>query len=227
MLPSLLVGLPSDTPVATVVGTNKTAQVVGNISAGVSYLRRRRPDWPVLVAAATSAAAGAVVGARLLTYMSRQVYTPILLVVLAVIGIYTWRRPQLGIDPDPARSGRHRVLIPVIGFALGVYDGAIGPGVGTFWVLLYVALGGYSFLRASGMAKLCNSATNVVTIATLAIHGHVWWQVAWPLVVANVVGGLIGAHTAQRRGNGFVRTMFLVIVVVLAIRLLVQLVTGH
>ena len=45
MLPSLLVGLPTETPVATIVGTNKTAQVVGNLTAGVGYLRKQRPDW--------------------------------------------------------------------------------------------------------------------------------------------------------------------------------------
>ena len=38
MLPSLLVGLPAETPIATIAGTNKTAQVVGNLTAGVGYL---------------------------------------------------------------------------------------------------------------------------------------------------------------------------------------------
>ena len=100
------------------------------------------------------------------------------------------------------------------------------PGVGTFWVLTYVAVGGYSFLKASGMAKICNTVTNLVTITTLAIHGHVWWHVAWPLVIANVVGGFIGARTAMKHGNGFVRTMFLIITSVLAVRMLVQLIWG-
>ena len=37
MLPSLLVSLPREVPVASVVGTNKTAQVVGNITACLLY----------------------------------------------------------------------------------------------------------------------------------------------------------------------------------------------
>ena len=96
MLPSLLVGLPTETPVATIVGTNKVAQVVGNLTAGVGYLRKQRPDWRMFLWTAVLAGLGAVLGARIVTYMSRAVYTPILLVVLVIIGIYTWRRPSLG-----------------------------------------------------------------------------------------------------------------------------------
>ena len=75
MLPSLLVGLPAETPIATIAGTNKTAQVVGNLTAGVGYLRRQRPDWRMFLWAAGLAGLGAVVGARIVTYMSRAVYT--------------------------------------------------------------------------------------------------------------------------------------------------------
>lgn len=116
MLPSLLVGLPSETSVATIVGTNKTAQVVGNLTAGVGYLRKQRPDWRMFLWAAGLAGLGAVVGARIVTYMSRAVYTPILLVVLVIIGIYTWRRPSLGGRPQWRRwqtsrlSSDHRAV---------------------------------------------------------------------------------------------------------------------
>ena len=175
--------------------------------------------------AAGLAGLGAVVGARIVTYMSRAVYTPILLVVLVTIGIYTWRRPSLGTGHN-GEAGKHPILVPIIGLFLGCYDGAIGPGAGTFWVLTYVAVGGYSFLKASGMAKICNTVTNLVTIITLAIHGHVWWHVAWPLIIANVVGGLVGARMAMKHGNSFVRTVFLIVTSVLAVRMLVQLIWG-
>ena len=85
MLPSLLVGLPTETPVATIVGTNKVAQVVGNLTAGVGYLRKQRPDWRMFLWTAVLAGLGAVLGARIVTYMSRAVYTPILLVVLVIM----------------------------------------------------------------------------------------------------------------------------------------------
>lgn len=118
MLPSLLVGLPTETPVATIVGTNKVAQVVGNLTAGVGYLRKQRPDWRMFLWTAVLAGLGAVLGARIVTYMSRAVYTPILLVVLVIIGIYTWRRPSLGAGHN-GEGGKHPILVPIIGLFLG------------------------------------------------------------------------------------------------------------
>lgn len=226
MLPSLLVSLPREVPVASVVGTNKTAQVVGNITAGASYLRRQRPTWRIFLWAAFTALLGALAGVRVLRLMSRDVYTPILLVVLVVIGVFTWRRPTMGVKVNEADQGGHSLLMAIIGFFLGFYDAAIGPGVGTFWVLAFVAVGGYSFLRASGMAKMCNSVTNLVTIVTLALHGAVLWHVVWPLVIANVTGGLVGARTAQKHGDSFVRKAFLVVIAVLGVKLLVEMIWG-
>ena len=44
----------------------------------------------------------------------------------------------------------------LIGFVIGVYDGALGPGTGSFFVLTPVGLMGYSFLEASAKAKIAN-----------------------------------------------------------------------
>ena len=114
MLPSLLVSLPREVPVASVVGTNKTAQVVGNITAGASYLRRQRPDWRIFLWAAFTALLGALAGVRVLRLMSRDVYTPILLVVLVVIGVFTWRRPTMGVKVNEADQGGHPLLMAII-----------------------------------------------------------------------------------------------------------------
>ena len=87
-------------------------------------------------------------------------------------------------------------------------------------------MGGYSFLRASGMAKMCNSVTNLVTIVTLALHGAVLWHVVWPLVIANVTGGLVGARTAPKHGASFVRQACVVVIAVRRGRWFVEMIWG-
>ena len=46
---------------------------------------------------------------------------------------------------------------------------------------------GYDFLHASASAKLLNTATNAAALLLLGLKGHVWWQVAALLAVANVM----------------------------------------
>ncbi len=47
------------------------------------------------------------------------------------------------------------------GCVVGVYDGALGPGTGSFLVFALVGLMGYAFLEASAKAKIANFATNL------------------------------------------------------------------
>ena len=50
------------------------------------------------------------------------------------------------------------------GLAVGFYDGALGPGTGSFFVVILVGLLGYSFLEGSANARLANWATNVAAL---------------------------------------------------------------
>ena len=70
-------------------------------------------------------------------------------------------------------------------------------------------------------AKIVNLGTNVAAIIVFGLGGYIWWQVALVMAVFNVVGAVIGARMALRRGSGFVRVVFLVIVAVLIVRLIV------
>ena len=84
------------------------------------------------------------------------------------------------------------------GLTIGFYDGAIGPGTGSFLVFALVGLLGYNFLEASAKAKLANWATNLAALVVFVPQGAVIWQLALPMAAANIVGGYLGA----RRGDG-------------------------
>ena len=62
LLPALMVTAPG-LPVATVLGTNKLAAIMGTSSAAVTYSRHTRPDGRVTLPAALLAVAGAGAGA--------------------------------------------------------------------------------------------------------------------------------------------------------------------
>jgi uncharacterized membrane protein YfcA len=95
---------------------------------------------------------------------------------------------------------------------VGFYDGAFGPGTGSFLVFLFVRVLGFDFLRASASAKLINTATNAAALILFGATGHVWWALAATMAVANVVGSLIGTTVALRHGAPFVRKMFIAVV---------------
>lgn len=218
-LPALLLGLPAAPP-AAVLGTNKVSSVCGTLTSAATYAVSVRPDPRTVLPLVVTAAAGSAGGAQLARYLPKEWFTPVVLVALVAVGLYTLRRPQLGLTSARRHAGSgHYVRTGLIGLGIGAYDGFLGPGTGSFFVITLVGVLGYGFLEASAKAKLANLATNLAAIAVFAAHGTVLWGLGLGMGAANLLGSLLGARTAIRHGNGFVRRVFLLVVGALAVKL--------
>ena len=110
------------------------------------------------------------------------------------------------------------VIVTLIGFLIGFYDGIFGPGTGTFLVFFLVSVIGYAFLKASGTAKLVNIATNAGAILSFQLTGNIWWQLGLLLAIANVTGAIIGSRMAIKGGSALVRKVFLAVIFLLIAR---------
>jgi uncharacterized membrane protein YfcA len=142
------------------------------------------------------------------------------LVVLVLVGGYVLLSPQVGTISVLRFSGhRHTAAAMLTGLAIGFYDGAIGPGTGSFFVFTLVGLLGYSFLEASAKAKMANWATNLGALLVFLPQGAIMWKVGLLVGVANLLGGYLGARTAVARGSRFVRIFFIVVVSAFIVRL--------
>jgi uncharacterized protein len=219
-LPALLIALPPTTSPATILGTNKISSVWGTATSSIAYAVKIKPDWRTVLPLVLGSAAGSALGAQAAKLLPREYFTPIVLVALVVVGVYTWRRPKLGLTSARKHDGRaHYGRTALIGLTVGAYDGFLGPGTGSFFVILLVGVLGYGFLEASAKAKIANLTTNVVAIIVFGLSGSVLWALGLTMGLANLVGGLIGARTAIRRGNAFIRRVFLVVLAALIIKL--------
>lgn len=219
-LPALLIGLPESTPVPTIAGTNKVASSMGTAVASATYLRSVRIDWWGLLPLVAGSALGSALGAQLTHLVDRRAFTPLVLGAIVVVGWYTWRRPALGLHADPRHPGRRgHVRLAGIGLLVGLWDGFIGPGTGTFFLILLVAVLGFDFLRATTLAKVANLTTNLAAIVVFGISGNILWGLALVMGLANLLGGLLGSRTALRNGNAFVRRVFLAVICGLALKL--------
>jgi len=219
-VPMLLITQPQLAP-SVALGTNKVASVLGTATAAATYLRKIRPHLATAVPMALTAFATAVLGARTAVNLPAQVIEPIILIALIGVWLFLMFRPRLGIDEElrfPAGS-RHYVIAIAAGAVIGFYDGILGPGTGSFLIIVLVAGLGYSFLNASVTAKIVNLGTNIAAILVFGLSDSILWAVGLLMAIANVAGAFFGARTALRRGSRFVRVVFLVVVGLLILRL--------
>jgi uncharacterized membrane protein YfcA len=219
-LPSLLIAMPNGPP-ADALGTNKLSSIIGTSAAAATYLRNTRIDLRTALPMAVAAFIGAGLGALLASHIPAASFRPIILVMLVGVWLWTWLKPAMGTVEQLRWEGqrRHYGVAVIAGLGIGFYDGLIGPGTGSFLLIVLVAGLGLSFLKASATAKIVNVGTNIAALIIFGFTGSVLWLLGLLMGACNLVGAVIGARTAIAKGREFVRRVFLVVVALLILRL--------
>jgi uncharacterized membrane protein YfcA len=139
-------------------------------------------------------------------------------IVLILVGFWMIVRPDYSKTKNIVI--KESLLISIsIGLAIGFYDGAFGPGTGTFLIALFVGVLGQKYLNASIGAKIVNLATNFGAILVFAIAGTILWKLALILSISNIFGGIFGAKTALWQGTKFVKYVVAFVAFASAVRL--------
>jgi uncharacterized membrane protein YfcA len=218
-LPSFVLAYPQ-MPFAQLLGTNKLASFAGTSVATIRYMLTTAVPWRMIAPALFGALVMAWLGAHLASHLDKALMRPVVLVLLVAVAVYTFFKKDLGQHRRETPQGTKAFLLSLLtGALLGLYDGFFGPGTGSFLILIFVTLFGYEFLTASVCAKLVNCATNVAALAYFGVHDNIHYAIAIPVAASNMAGSWLGARTALRKGNKFVRVFFLVVVCALILRL--------
>ncbi|WP_414718869.1 TSUP family transporter [Undibacterium sp.] len=217
-VPALFSAMPNVAP-AALLGTNKLAGIWGTSAAALNYVRAVRLRWSMVLPAALMAFLFAFAGAFAVTHIPPTYLRKALPVILVAVAVYTFKKKDFGSTHAPLYHGdKERLMAMLVGGGIGFYDGFFGPGTGSFLMFLFVRLFGYDFLRASAVAKVLNVATNAAALLWFGYSNNVIWQVGLAMAVCGVLGSLAGSRLAIKYGSGFVRKMFLVVVVALIVK---------
>ncbi|MGV8832457.1 MAG: TSUP family transporter [Devosia sp.] len=215
-LPALLsAGLP---PVAA-LATNKLQGSVGTAMAALTFWRRGFVSLRALLPAMLLTFAGSLSGALVVKQLDVSVLDVAVPVALIGIALYFLFAPNLSDVDKTARLPFHR-FVPVLGFAIGFYDGIFGPGTGSFFTIGFVMLFGLGMTRASGNTKVLNLVSNLAALVIFIFSGDVVWPVGIAMAAGQVLGGYIGARTGIRFGAKVIRPLVVLVSIALALRLL-------
>ncbi len=123
-------------------------------------------------------------------------------------------------EPAPAR--RRGWVLPVAGgLAAGVVAGLFGVGGGVLLVPLLVLVIGRSQHEAHATSLVGVTLATAAGVARFAVDGAVWLPGAAALAVGAITGARAGAALLPRLSEGWLRRLFVLLVVVVAGRFLV------
>ena len=214
-LPALLTaGIPPH----IALGTNKLQSTFGVFTAAINFIGKGKVHLKECGLGIFATLIGATIGALTIQWLDSGFLSHLVLFLLLLVFVYTVFSKNLGFKDTKAKI--HDPLYYLLfGLALGFYDGFFGPGTGSFWTASLLILLGYNLTKAVGVTKVMNFTSNLVALTVFSISGNVNVTVGVTMAVGQVIGSRFGSNMAIKKGAGFIRPIFLSVVLLTIIRL--------
>ncbi|MDE4173003.1 TSUP family transporter [Phaeobacter sp. PT47_59] len=205
----------------TALATNKIQGFFGAATAALSYARGGHVDLRSQWGSALIAFAASILGALLVSVLPVEWIRVILPVLLIGIAIFFATKKGLG-DLDRARRLSPALFAGTMVPLCAAYDGLLGPGAGSFYMLAFVSLAGYGILKATAHTKLLNLASNAGALAAFAFVATPWWITGLAMGVAQIAGARLGALMALKVGARLIKPLLVLTSVALAAKLILD-----
>ncbi|MFF2753332.1 TSUP family transporter [Psychrobacillus sp. NPDC058041] len=214
-LPALLfVGL---NPTAA-VATNKLAGTMGSLTSTISFYRSGKLDFRSVAKYFPLAFIGSLIGAWAVTLISPDILKPLMLFMLAAVGVYTIFKKDWGGMPAIKTLSPVRIFgLILLLLAIGFYDGFLGPGTGSFFIFTFLMLG-FDFLKAAGNAKFLNLGSNMAALLMFVYLDEIHFVYGFIMGIAQIFGAIVGTQFAIKKGSTFVRKLFIIVTITLLIK---------
>ncbi len=210
-------------PPLQAAGTNKLSACLGTVASTTRFVRDRKVDWTVGLIAAVGAFPGSWLGALLQQHIPQDTVRMLMIIAIPLVAAVVLRKKDMN-GRCLVSDGYYRPLAFGIGLLIGFYDGLIGPGTGTFLILLFTMLLGMEAVKASGTAKIVNLASNVAALCSYLTNEpeNVLFALALPAAVCGIAGNWLGASLTVKKGVGFIRWMLLVVLALLLAKMVLD-----
>jgi len=220
-LPALIfLGLPF----ATALATHKVASVALGVGATLRHLKAGSLSVKLVLMILVTGLPGVWLGARWILEVDESLATIALGIMTLAIGLYSWRRPNLGQTTTAVALDAPRVLIGLgVLFVAGVLNGSLTSGTGLIVTLWLVRWFGLNYKQAvAHTLVLVGLAWNGTGAITLGVLGSIAWDWLPALLLGSLIGGYLGAHLAIKGGNQLIKRIFELVTVVTGMALVLR-----
>ncbi|MCK4927788.1 MAG: sulfite exporter TauE/SafE family protein [Candidatus Aenigmarchaeota archaeon] len=211
----IFLGLPPQAAIAT----NKLGGAGLSLGAAAKFWKEKKIIWKAVMPLCLIGIIGAYLGANILLNIDPAILSKMIGFMLLILLPLTLLKKDIGLkrkDTRPVDKGMGYVLF----FFLMIFGGFFGGGAGTlmFYILMYFF--GFTIIQSNATSIIPWFVMSITSLIIFIINGLVVYQVGISLFAGMLVGGYLGAQTAIKKGNRWVKIIFLAVVFVSAVKIL-------
>ncbi|MBK7705704.1 MAG: sulfite exporter TauE/SafE family protein [Acidobacteria bacterium] len=199
------------------VATNMFGLTFMSIGATIPFLRsgtiERKTVTPLILITVVASA----IGAALVSLIAPGGLKLIVSIAMIVVTVFTLLNRNAGVKKFEASSSR-TALVYVLTFALGVYGGLYSGGYVTMLTAVFVGLFGMKFSESVAATKVINVFSSAIATAVFMWQGLVDYRLGLILGASMFAGAYIGAHTVTKMSDVWLKRIFVIVVLALAIK---------
>ncbi len=213
----LALGFPSH----ITLGTAKFSGVLSGAVPILRYGKSKKIQWKSAWVAVVTCIAGSYLGSILALQLSERSLQMVMLGVLPFVAAFLIFRKDKNRGTKEISTITPKMMVQsgVIGFVIGIYEGLLGPGTGTFLIIAFTSILNFDMLTASGTAKVVNYAGTVTAAVTFLFSGKVLLVYALPTALCGMLGSYIGSGLAIKNGDKIIRPIMTLVVLMLFIKI--------
>ena len=185
--------------------TNNAAMWVGTIGSARGYREEVAEYRALLLPVICVSIAGSLIGAGLLLATPQALFERLIPWLLLFATLVFAVSPQ--ITRRAAAPPRHAPWQLVVQFAVAVYGGYFGAGMGILMLALLAFSGLPSFNAQNAIKNVLSVSINGMALLPFVIARIVDWRFAIPMALLALIGGYFGARFFRRAPEALARTI--------------------
>lgn len=189
--------------------TNTVALWTAAAASGGAYRSRLNSSRRVLIALLGASLAGGLCGALLLlktpahTFMRVLPWLTLGATLLFVSGRRIARITSAHVGHEA--GGVKLAAITLAQFAVAIYGGYFGGGMGIVMLAMLAALGMSDIHSMNALKSVMGWVINGVAVATFVVAHAIYWREGGAMILGAIAGGYFGAHYAMKLSQAAVR----------------------
>ena len=220
-LPALLFfGLPFSKALAT----HKVASVALGLGASIPHIKNSTLQKKYILLILCPGIPGVLIGAYMASILPSNFSSSLLGLLTLFLCFYSLNNKKLGISNHNSSIENIRIFIGSLGlFIIGFLNGYLSSGTGLFVTIWMITIFNLTFSHAVAYTLiLVGIFWNGIGAISLGLNGNIVWDYIPILILGSLLGGYFGAYFSIIKGSKFIKTIFEIVSLSVALTLLIK-----